>query len=157
MAIFKAFTKHELYVYMNGGLIYKRWLNTGQSMVFDSMAYSKFTLTSIRDLAFEHPGTTLIEIKAILTLTPYAKGGRDTGIRRGHVFNHVFEKDKDDHARETFTGDILFEGGQLIQPGETREVAIRFLMNPHLDHYLLKGRKWWLYEHGKLVGEARMV
>jgi hypothetical protein len=48
--IFKKVTKgNELYVYMNGNLIYKRWLNTGQSKVFDLMAYDKYTLKSIKD------------------------------------------------------------------------------------------------------------
>jgi hypothetical protein len=35
MAIFKKIENDELYLYMNGNLIYKRWLNTGQSKVFD--------------------------------------------------------------------------------------------------------------------------
>lgn len=39
----------ELYVYMNGKLIYKRCLNTGQSIVFDKMAYTKYTLKSITE------------------------------------------------------------------------------------------------------------
>jgi hypothetical protein len=36
---------------MNGALIYKRWLNTGQSLVFDVMAYDKYMLLSITDEA----------------------------------------------------------------------------------------------------------
>ena len=48
--IFKKKTKdNELYVYMNGKLIYKKWLNTGQSKVFDVMAYDKYTLKSIKE------------------------------------------------------------------------------------------------------------
>jgi len=48
--IFKKKTKdNELYVYMNGKLIYKKWLNTGQSKVFDIMAYDKYTLKSIKE------------------------------------------------------------------------------------------------------------
>ena len=34
-------------VYLNGKLIYKKWLNTGESKVFDVMAYDKYTLKSI--------------------------------------------------------------------------------------------------------------
>jgi hypothetical protein len=34
---------------MNGKLIYKQWLKTGASKVFDVMAYDKFTLMSIRE------------------------------------------------------------------------------------------------------------
>jgi len=40
---------NELYVYMNGKLIYKKWLNTGQSKIFDVMAYDKYTLKSIEE------------------------------------------------------------------------------------------------------------
>ncbi len=48
--IFKKQTKdNELYVYMNGKLIYKRWLDTGQSKVFDVMAYDKYTEFSIKE------------------------------------------------------------------------------------------------------------
>jgi hypothetical protein len=48
--IFKKETKdNELYLYMNGKLIYKKWLDTGASKVFDIQAYDKFTLKSIKD------------------------------------------------------------------------------------------------------------
>ena len=50
MSIFKEVTvNNELYLYMNGKLIYKKWLLTGQSKVFDVMAYDKFTLKSITE------------------------------------------------------------------------------------------------------------
>ena len=35
--------------YMDGKLIQKKWLKTGQSKIFDIMAYDKFTLVSITD------------------------------------------------------------------------------------------------------------
>ncbi|BAO56055.1 hypothetical protein NMS_2046 [Nonlabens marinus S1-08] len=48
--VFKKETKdNELYVYMNGKLIYKKWLNTGESKVFDLIAYDKYTLKSINE------------------------------------------------------------------------------------------------------------
>ena len=48
--VFKEKTEdNELYVYMNGKLIDKRWLNTGQSAVFDVMAYDKYTEYSIKE------------------------------------------------------------------------------------------------------------
>lgn len=50
MSIFKEVTENnELYLYMNGKLIYKKWLLTGQSKVFDVMAYDKYTLKSITE------------------------------------------------------------------------------------------------------------
>ena len=48
--IFKKETKdNELYVYMNGKLIYKKWLKTGESKIFDLIAYDKYTLKSINE------------------------------------------------------------------------------------------------------------
>jgi hypothetical protein len=51
MAVFlKVITNRQLYLYMNGRLIYKRWLDTGQSLVFDIRPYDKNTLKSITDI-----------------------------------------------------------------------------------------------------------
>ena len=47
MAYRKEIKDNELYLYMDGKLIYKKWLKTGQSKVFDIMAYDKYTLASI--------------------------------------------------------------------------------------------------------------
>ena len=48
--IFKKVTRdNEVYIYMNGNLIYKKWLETGQSKIFDIQAYDKFTLKSIKE------------------------------------------------------------------------------------------------------------
>ncbi len=49
MLVHKEIIGNELYLYMNGKLIYKRWLKTGDSKVFDIMAYDKYTLVSYRD------------------------------------------------------------------------------------------------------------
>ena len=40
---------NELYLWIGDKLIYKRWMNTGQSATFDVMAYDKNTYMSIRD------------------------------------------------------------------------------------------------------------
>ena len=48
MAIRKEITEdNELLLWMNGKLIYKRWLDLGYSMVFDKAAYGKNTFISI--------------------------------------------------------------------------------------------------------------
>lgn len=60
---------NELLLYQNGQLIYKRWLNTGQSKVFDVIAYDKYTYTSITDLDIEN-SKHLIKVNATLRLTP---------------------------------------------------------------------------------------
>lgn len=43
---------NEVYVYMNGSLLYKKWKNTGQSALFvenPSFTYDRNTLVSITD------------------------------------------------------------------------------------------------------------
>ena len=47
MAIHKEIRGDELYLWMNGKIIYKRWLKTGHSKVFDIRAYDKKTFLSI--------------------------------------------------------------------------------------------------------------
>ena len=36
---YKEVIGHELYVYFNGSLVYKRWLDKGYGMVFDSIGH----------------------------------------------------------------------------------------------------------------------
>lgn len=59
MATSTLFTKrisedNELYLYANGKLIYKRWMDLGYSKVFDWHAYGKDTFTSIMEDETEH-------------------------------------------------------------------------------------------------------
>ena len=48
-AFIKILIEDELFLFMNGRLIYKRWLKTGQSFVFDVFTYDKNTYASITD------------------------------------------------------------------------------------------------------------
>lgn len=153
MAIFKKVENDELYLFMNGKLIYKRWLKMGYSKVFDVMAYDKYTLISIRDLEYENPGG-LFSIPASITLLPTENGGRNFGIISGYRPNHVFEYKQNGELLQTFIGDIIFDGQDMILPGETREVTVRFLLNQPIEKYLEKGNTWYLHEGGRLVGKA---
>ncbi len=45
---------NELYLYFNGKLIFKRWINQNYSVVFDVMPYGKNTLVSIKDSTGEN-------------------------------------------------------------------------------------------------------
>ena len=141
---------------MNGKLIYKRWLDTGQSKVFDVMAYDKYTLTSIRDLEYENNGGLLI-IKAKLKLKSTEEGGRQTGFISGYRPNHVFEYNDNGQLLQTYIGDIIFEGTPTIEPGEEREVTVRFLMNQPIERYLDRGRIWWIHEGAKQIGQAEII
>ena len=156
MKILKKIEGNELYLYMNGSLIYKRWLDTGQSKVFDIMAYDKYTLTSIRDLEYEKNGGLLC-IKAIIKIKTKDEGGRQTGFTSGYRPNHVFEYDDNGNLLQTFIGDILFEGKPTIEPGEEREVTVRFLINQPIERYLEKGRIWWIHEGEKQIGQLELI
>jgi hypothetical protein len=69
----------------------------------------------------------------------------------------VFEYAKPGQLLQTFIGDIIFEGQTIIEPGEEKEVIVRFLMNQPIEKYLNKGRIWWIHEGQNLVGEAQIL
>lgn len=156
MAIIKTISSNELYLYINGKLVYKRWLDTGASKVFDLMAYDKYTLASIQDLKYEHGLSALVIVKAKISLKTTAEGGRKTGFISGYRPNHVFEY-KADGSFQTFVGDVIFEDQSTIEPGEIKLVTIRFLLNQKIEKYLNTGRKWWIHEASRLIAEAEIV
>ncbi|WP_129021459.1 hypothetical protein [Edaphocola flava] len=151
MAIYKELIGTELYLYMNGQLIYKRWLNTGASKIFDIIAYDKYTHTSIRDLVYENPNIPYITIKAKLTLFSTKNEGRLTGIISGYRPDHVFEYNDTDAIQQRFIGDICFDNGP-VEPGQTKKVWVRFLLNQPIEPYLTIGRKWWILEDSVAIG-----
>ncbi|QEM02786.1 hypothetical protein DIU31_004375 [Mucilaginibacter rubeus] len=155
MLIHKEVKDRELYVYMNGKLIYKRWLDTGASKVFDVMAYDKYTLASIREIKQEEH--QLISVKALIKLKATKDGGRRTGILSGYRPNHVFEYDKDGNRFETYIGDIRWDDGFTIEPGEEKAVTVRFFLGWKIERYLNIGRKWWIHEGPRCVGEAELI
>lgn len=156
MAILKKIEGNELYLYMNGKLIYKRWLDTGQSKIFDVMTYDKYTLTSIRDLEYEN-NCGLLTVKAILKLKSTEEGGRQTGFISGYRPNHVFEYNDKGQLLQTYIGDIVFQDKPTIEPGEEKEVTVRFLMNQPIEKYLNKGRVWWIHEGDSQIGQAEII
>jgi len=156
MAILKKIENNELYLYMNGTLIYKRWFDTGASKVFDVMAYDKYTFTSIDDLEYENPNE-LLPIKAKVKIRKTEDGGRRTGFISGYRPNHVFEYGKNGELSNTFIGAIIFEGQPTIEPGEEKEVIVRFFINQPIEKYLNKGQVWWIHEGPNLIGEAEVL
>ena len=157
MAIYKKFTEDdELYLYINGKLVYKKWLRTGQSKVFDVMAYDSYTLKSFKEVHFEFD-QKLLEIKAKVKLLTTEEGGRKTGFISGYRPNHVFEYNKQGEILQTYIGDLVFDGQDLIEPGEEKEVTVRFIPSQPIEKYLRTGRTWWLHEGSKLIGEAKVI
>ena len=157
MVITKEITEdNELYLYMNGKLIYKRWLNTGQSKVFDVMAYDKYTYASYTDLDVKN-SPYLIEVKAKLRLKTTEKGGRTHGIKSGYRPNHVFEYKENGELKEAFMGDIGFAGDDFLELGIEHEVMVRFPLIQRIERFMDKGRIWWIHEGPNLVGEAEII
>ncbi|MFC0777846.1 hypothetical protein [Flavobacterium sp. HJSW_4] len=156
MAILKRIENEELYLYMNGVLIYKRWLSSGNSKIFDIMAYDKYTLMTYNDLEYEN-SSELLPVKAKIRLKGTLEGGRRTGIISGYRPNHVFEYGSDGKINQTFMGDIIFENKTTIEPGEERIVTVRFLLNQPIEKYLSKGQIWWIHEGPNLVGNAEII
>ena len=156
MAILKRIENDELYLYMNGVLIYKRWLGTGNSKIFDIMAYDKYTLVSYKDLHYEN-SNKLVSVKAKIRLKRTDESGRRTGIMSGYRPNHVFEYEKDGKINQTFMGDIIFENKVTIEPGEEKIVIVRFLLNQLIEKYLNKGQIWWIHEGSNLVGRGEIL
>ncbi|MFY0594431.1 hypothetical protein [Roseivirga sp.] len=147
---------NELYLYLNGRLIYKRWLNTGQSKVFDVMAYNKYTYKSTTDL--DSDGTTnLIKVSAELRLHHKNEGGRSTGIFSGYRPDHVFNYNDEGSIEKAYIGDIQFEEPKIILPGETYKVTVRFLLYQELEKFLKPGREWHIHEGKNKIGFAKII
>lgn len=156
MLIYKEIKDHELYLYMNGKLIYKRWLDTGASKVFDAMAYDKYTLASIRDVSHQEKHQ-LISVKALIRLKATEDGGRLTGILSGYRPDHVFEYGENGNMIEAYMGDIRWNDGLAIGPGEEKVVTVRLSSSWKIERYLNIGRKWWIHEGPRCLGEAELI
>ena len=147
---------NELYLWFNGKLIYKRWLNQGYSKVFDHFAWGKYTDQSITDLDLDET-PPLIHIKANIELISSENGGRKNGISSDYRPNHVFEYQTNGQFEYSFIGDIQIENNRILKPGEKGVVTVRFLTHQPIDKYLNIGRKWWIHEGARKIGEAEIL
>lgn len=154
MSVKKEIIGDELYLYMNGELIYKRWLRTGQSKIFDIMAYDKYTYSSIKDI--ECKGNAVICVKAKITMKSTKEGGRNNGFSTGYSPNHIF-KTEDNKFTQSYMGTINFNDSELIYPGEIRTVIVNFLACQPIEDYLSIGKIWNIYEGSNLVGMGQIL
>jgi hypothetical protein len=97
-----------------------------------------------------------ITVRAKLRLKTTAEGGRQNGIKTGYRPNHVFEY-VNDKWKSGWIGEITFDETEWIQLGEDRIVTVRFISNTEFEKYMYPGRRWWLHEGLKLVGEAEII
>lgn len=147
---------NEFYLYFNGKLIFKKWLNQGYSKVFDHSAWGKYTEKSITDFDLEEtPPFYHVECK--LTLFLAKNGGRKTPIANGYRPNHVFEYEDDGTFNYSFIGDFQFGENMLLKPGTSHIVSARFLTHQPIEQYLNVGQKCWIHEGLHKIGEAEMI
>jgi len=146
---------NEFYLWFNGKLIYKKWLNQGYSKVFDHFAWGKYTETSFTDFDLENT-PPFFHVLAEFQLYKTEDGGRETGIKSGYRPNHVFEYDSKGDINYTFIGDINFDNTDLMMPGETLDVKVRFLTHQPIEKYLCIGEKWWIHEGPRKIGQAEI-
>jgi len=155
LTIEKYIKEDEFYLYMDGKLIYKRLLKTGEEKIVDVMAYDKYIYAGIADI--ECKGIDLICLKAEIKMRTSSEGGRKTGFASGYRPNHVFTHTQQGIWTESFMGDIVFDDSELIFPGEERIVTVRFLCYSSIERYMNVGRQWYIYEANKLLGTGEIL
>ncbi|MDH7463509.1 hypothetical protein QEG73_19570 [Chitinophagaceae bacterium 26-R-25] len=99
----------------------------------------------------------LIIVKAKITMKTTAEGGRQHGFKSGYRPNHVFELPDDLRDLKTFIGDIQFDDQELIKPGETKIVMVRFLKMPQVEKYIKVGQKWFMNEAARTLGFGEIL
>tara|TARA_B100000745_G_scaffold282234_1_gene215443 strand:- start:10 stop:339 length:330 start_codon:yes stop_codon:yes gene_type:complete len=93
-------------------------------------------------------------VKASLHLLSTKQGGRKVPVTGKFRPNHNFGSRQN---TEFYIGEIFFEGGDCMFPGETREVTVRFLYVEGLASRLQPGFKWRIQEGMCLIGEATVI
>jgi translation elongation factor EF-Tu-like GTPase len=86
-----------------------------------------------------------------------AAGGRQNGFISGYRSNHVFELPDNIKNLKTYIGDIQFDDQELIEPGETKVVTVRFLKMPEVEHYMKIGQEWFINESARTVGFGEII
>jgi translation elongation factor EF-Tu-like GTPase len=99
----------------------------------------------------------LIIVKAKITMKTTEEGGRQSGFKSGYKPNHVFDLPIDLKNLKTYIGDIQFDDQELIAPGETKIVTVRFLKIMEVEKYITVGRKWLINEAAKTVGFGEIL
>ncbi|MEH3112623.1 hypothetical protein [Pedobacter terrae] len=99
----------------------------------------------------------LIIVKAKITMKTTEEGGRQSGFKSGYRPNHLFELPDNFKNSRTYIGDIQFDDQDLIEPGETKIVTVRFLKLPEIEKYILVGQKWFINEAARTLGVGEIL
>jgi translation elongation factor EF-Tu-like GTPase len=99
----------------------------------------------------------LIIVKARISMKKTEEGGRTSGFTSGYRPNHVFEFPKAPNMLIAYPGDIQFEDQELIEPGETKIVTVRFIKEPPVEKYMNVGQQWFINEGARNVGVGEIL
>ena len=99
----------------------------------------------------------LIIVKAKITMKTTEEGGRQFGFKSGYRPNHVFELPDDLRNLKTYIGDIQFDDQELIKPGETKIVKVRFLKVPQVEQFINIGQKCFINEAARTIGFGEIL
>jgi len=147
---------NEFYLWFNGKLIFKKWLNQGYSKVFERGAWGKYTDYNITDFDMEST-PAFFEVKSKLKLIPTKEGGRKTAIKSGYRPDHVFEYEDSGIVKYAFIGDIQLKELETLEPGKKATVIVRFLTHQPIEQFLQIGKTWWIHEGPNMIGEAEII
>ena len=103
------------------------------------------------------PTDDLIIVKAKITMKTTEEGGRKFGFKSGYRPNHVFELPEDIGNLNAYIGDIHFDDQELIEPGETKVVTVRFLKVPQVEQFISVGQKWFINEGANNLGVGEIL
>jgi len=90
-----------------------------------------------------------ITVKADIRLLSPEEGGRDGPITGSFRPNHNFFTPD---GKEMTIGFVEVPEGQVLNPGESMQVVIRFLNWPGLVGQIYPGRQWHIQEGPALIG-----
>lgn len=147
---------NEFYLWFNGQLIFKKWLNQGYSKVFERGAWGKYTSNSITDFDLKET-PPFYKVKSKLHLLSSQEGGRKTHIENGYRPDHVFEYEESGIVKYAFIGDIQLNGQKKLEPGDSTIATIRFLTHQPIEQHLEIGKKWWIHEGPVKIGNAEII
>ena len=101
-------------------------------------------------------GDDPITVTARLSMLPTDQGGRGTPLTGGYSYrpNHNFG---DEDNRFFYIGSVEIPKGDLVYPGEIRELRVLFLNVQGLLELLEVGRKWRIQEGSNLAGIAEVL
>lgn len=93
-------------------------------------------------------------VLARLSFLSAEEGGRSGPCWGGYRPNHNFGGPDD---RQFYIGQVQVPEGEVVRPGETRNLEVCFLHGPGLAELLQVGRQWRVQEGKKLVANAEIL